>query len=42
MPAQIIQMMAFTQIVDICTPGITVWDHLNVDNHNMFSLANPG
>ena len=28
MPAQIIQIIAFTQIMDICTPGITVWDHL--------------
>ncbi len=31
MPAQFIQMMAFTQIMDIWTPGITVWDHLNFD-----------
>ncbi len=28
MPAQIIQMIAFTQIIDIWTPGITLWDQL--------------
>ncbi len=27
MPAQIIQMMAFTQIMVIWTPGITLQDH---------------
>ncbi len=30
MPAQIIQMMAFTQIVAILTPRITLQDHLKV------------
>ena len=25
-----IQMMAFTQIMDIWTPGITLWDYLKV------------
>ncbi len=31
MPAQIVQMMTFTQIMDIWTPaGITVWDHLKL------------
>ena len=27
MPAQIMQMMAFTQIMAIWTPLITIWDH---------------
>ena len=29
MPAQIIQIMAFTQIMAIWTPAITLKDHLN-------------
>ncbi len=32
MPALIIQMMAFTQIINIWTSGITVWDHLKIRN----------
>ncbi len=29
MPVQIIQMMAFTQIMANWTPAITLYDHLN-------------
>ncbi len=31
MPAQIIQMMAFAQIIDIWRPGRSMEDHLKVD-----------
>ncbi len=30
MPAQIIQMMAFTQIMVILTSAITLYDHLKI------------
>ena len=33
MPAQIIQMVAFTQFMDIWTPGITLLDHLKQKNY---------
>ncbi len=34
MPAKIIQMMAFSKIMAIWTPAITLWDHLNPSDQN--------
>ncbi len=37
MTAQIIQMMAFIQIMAIWTPGITLQDHHKLTEHNPFT-----